>query len=203
MSLDRKPLLVEGTSRVPGSFRRLVVVGTSGSGKTTLAKDLALCLEIPHVELDALFWDPEWAPVPRELFRERVTQALSGDEWTTDGNYSVARDIVWTRADTLIWLDYSLPRVMGRLVRRTVRRIVGREELWSGNRETFSGAFLSRDSILLYAMRTYRRRQREYPEYLSRPEYEHLNVVHLRSPWAARQWLEACRTGGQPAGTFD
>ena len=39
---------------------RIVVVGTSGVGKTTLAKDIAAALAIPHVELDALHWDPGW-----------------------------------------------------------------------------------------------------------------------------------------------
>ena len=203
MSLDRKLLGRAGGSQAHGAFRRFVVVGTAGSGKTTLANKLGLCLEIPHVELDSLFWDLDWVPVPRDLFRERVAQALGGYEWTTDGNYSAARDIIWTRADTLVWLDYSLSRVMARLIWRTIRRIVTREELWNGNRESFTGAFLSRDSIILFALRTYRRRRREVPEDLSRPEYEHLNVVHLRSPSAARQWLETCRTDGGPGGTLD
>jgi hypothetical protein len=146
------------------------------------------------VELDSLFWGPDWVPVPRDVFRERVAEALDGDAWTTDGNYSVARDIIWTRADTLVWLDYSLIVVMGRLLSRTTCRVVSREELWSGNRETFGGAFLSRDSIILYALRTYHRRRQEYPELLRLPQYEHLHVVHLQSPRAAHQWLETCRT---------
>jgi adenylate kinase family enzyme len=185
-----------------GKSRRIVVVGTSGSGKTTLAQRLAQRLELPHVELDALHWDPNWMPVPREVFRERASQALSGDEWTTDGNYSAVRDIVWNRADTIVWLDYSLPVIMGRVTWRTIRRLVMREELWNENRERFRTSFLSHDSIILWALRSYRRRRREYPVLFSQPEHVHLRVVRLRSPRAARRWLSAQGTndGGRGAG---
>jgi len=101
--------------------RRIVVVGTTGSGKTTLAGELARRLEVPHVELDALHWEPGWTEAPTDLFRERVTHALSGEAWVADGNYSAVRDIVWSRADTIVWLDYSLPTMLYRLARRTFR----------------------------------------------------------------------------------
>ena len=169
--------------------RQIVVVGTTGSGKTTLAGELARRLEVPHVELDALHWEPGWTEAPTDLFRERVTRALSGEAWVTDGNYSTVRDIVWSRADTIVWLDYSLPTILYRLTRRTFRRIFTREELWSGNKERVLTQFLSRDSIFLWAFKTYRRRRREYPELLSYPEHAHLHLVHLRSPRQERRFL--------------
>jgi adenylate kinase family enzyme len=169
--------------------RRIAVVGTSGSGKTTMAQKIARRLGVPHVELDALHWGPNWTPTSRELFRERVEQALSGVAWTTDGNYSAVRDIVWGRADTVVWLDYALPLIMWRVLTRTIRRSVTREELWNENRENLRQSFLSRDSIILWALRTYRRRRREYPILFRQLEYVHLRIVHLRSPRAARQWL--------------
>jgi adenylate kinase family enzyme len=168
----------------------VAVVGTSGSGKTTLARRLSERLGIPHVELDALHWDPGWTPAEPEVFCERVSQALSGTTWATDGNYGKVRDIVWSRADTVVWLDFSLPVIMGRILWRTVRRLVCREELWNQNREDFAVTFLSRDSIILWALRTYRRRRSEYPVLLGRPEYAHLHVVRLRSPQEARRWLD-------------
>ncbi len=171
--------------------QRTAVVGTSGSGKTTLASRLAQQLVVPHVELDALHWGPDWTPVPLEVFRQRVAQALGRDAWTTDGNYSGVRDIVWSRADTVVWLDYSLPVVMGRVIWRTIRRSVTREELWNTNRERFREAFFGRDSIVWWAFRTYRRRKREYPALFSQPEYAHLSVIHLRSPRAAQEWLRS------------
>ena len=174
-----------------GVPRRAAVVGTSGSGKTTLAGTLAQRLGLTHVELDSLHWGPDWTPAPRELFRERVARALSGEAWTTDGNYSAVRDIVWTRADTVVWLDYSLPVVMGRVTWRTMRRCALRKELWNGNRERFREAFFGRESIIWWALSSYRRRKTQYPVLLGQPEHAHLRVVHLTSPRAAREWPDA------------
>jgi adenylate kinase family enzyme len=172
-------------------LRRIAVVGTSGSGKTTLARRLAECLEIPHVELDALHWGPNWTPAAVEEFRERVAQALAGDTWTTDGNYGKVRDIVWGLADTVVWLDYSLPIVLTRVIRRTLRRSICREELWSGNRERLGASLFTRDSIIRWTLRTYGRRRSEYPLLFGQPEYAHLRFVRLGSPRATRAWLDA------------
>ena len=172
---------------------RVAVVGTTGSGKTTLAGQISHLLAIPHVELDSLHWEPNWTEAPVEVFRNRVAQALSGTAWVVDGNYSKVRDIVWSRADTIVWLDYSLTVILGQLVRRTVQRIATREELWSGNRESLRTTF-SRESLFLWALRSYRRRQREYPALLARAEYAHLSIVHLRSPREALVWLSRLAT---------
>ena len=174
-------------------FRRIHVVGTTGSGKTTLAQRLAQLLGIPHIELDALHWGPNWTLPMVEEFRERVAEALGGDHWVVDGNYGKVRDIVWARADAVVWLDYALPVIMGRLLWRTIRRGVTREELWSGNRERLWNHFFSRDSLLLWALQTYPRRRREYPMLLAKPEYAHLAVVRLRSPRATKDWLHHVR----------
>ena len=175
--------------QLSAGHRRIVVVGTTGSGKTTLARQLAQRLAIPHVELDALHWGPGWTPAPPDLFRQRAAQALSGETWVTDGNYHVVRDIVWSRADTVVWLDYALPVILAQLFRRTVRRIVTREVLWNENRERFRDQFLSRDSLFLWVFRTYRRRRIEYPLLLQQPAHAHLAVIRLPSPPATRTWL--------------
>ena len=173
----------------PLTGRRIVIIGTTCSGKTTLAARLAQRLGAQHIELDALNWQPNWTQTPLDEFRVRVADALSTDTWVLDGNYSKSRDIVWPRADTIIWLDYPLPVIMARLFKRTLRRVVTREELWNGNRETLRGTLLSRDSLLLWALRTYRRRRRETPMWLARPECQHLTLIHLMSPQAADRWL--------------
>lgn len=173
----------------PLAGQRVSVIGSTGSGKTTFARTLAQRRGIPCVELDALHWGPNWTMPPTDEFRARVAEALSGDRWVTDGNYSKVRDVIWGRADTLIWLDYPLPVVFWRLTKRTLRRIVTQEELWGGNRETWRGQFWDRDSLFLFLLRTYRSRRRTFEALIASPEYAHLTVVRLRSPRAADRWL--------------
>ncbi|MBD0263371.1 MAG: AAA family ATPase [Tolypothrix sp. T3-bin4] len=168
--------------------QRICVVGTSGSGKTTLAKQISQLLTIPHVELDYLHWEPNWVEVPNDVFRKRVSQALSGNTWVVDGNYSIVRDIVWERADTIVWLDYSFPVVMSRVLWRTFQRVVKQQEVCNGNRESWKTTF-SRDSIVLWMVQTYDKNRRQYPLLFQKPEYAHLNIVHLRSPASAQNWL--------------
>jgi adenylate kinase family enzyme len=182
MTLTVKPATSE-------SLKRVAVVGATGSGKTRLAGSLAKRLALPHVELDALFWEPGWRPAPRDVFRERVAAALAVPGWVTDGNYHLVRDLIWSQATTLVWLDYPLPFVLWRLAWRTLHQAITGEALWNGNRDRLRTHLLSRNSIFLWALKSHPRHRREYPVLLQRPEYAHLAVVHLRSPRETEQWL--------------
>ncbi|MBN2469135.1 MAG: adenylate kinase [Anaerolineae bacterium] len=169
-------------------MQRIAVIGTTGSGKTTTAARLATCLGCPHVELDALHWEPGWQEAPLDVFRARVTAALAGDRWVVDGNYSKVRACIWPRADTIVWLDYPFHTVLRQLLWRTLRRVTTRQRLWGTNVETLN-ALVGRDSLILWMFRTYRRRQREYPALFARPENAHLTVFRLRSPAQADAWI--------------
>jgi len=169
--------------------RRINVVGTTGSGKTTVARAIAERLGLEHVELDALFWRPGWGETPDAEFLPKVDKATRGDRWVVDGNYSRTRAIVWPRADTIVWLDYSFLRVFWQLVRRTLRRAATGEELWDGCRERLASCLFSRDSILLWCVQTYWRRRRSFPEAFARPEHRHLRVLRFRTPRATAHWL--------------
>lgn len=166
-----------------------MVIGTSCSGKTTFAKQLANILGVPHIELDAINWLPNWTERSNEEFRLLVEKAVSADEWIVDGNYSRTRDIVWSRATALVWLDYSFPVVVTRAFSRTMRRVFDREVLYSGNRETFRKAFLSKDSILLWMLKTYRRRRREYSHLLKELHKRDREIRVFRTPEEAEQFL--------------
>lgn len=173
----------------PNPSQRIAIVGTTGSGKTTLAKQVAQRKQIPHIELDALFWEPNWTVAAPQVFRNRVSEALREDCWVVDGNYSVVRDIVWGQADTVVFLDYSFWLIMGRLWQRTLQRSLTQETLWNGNRETIRKAFFSQDSILLWMLKTYSKNRKRYPELWQRSEHAHLSVVHLTSPKMTEAWL--------------
>jgi adenylate kinase family enzyme len=167
-------------------MRRVNVVGTSAVGKSTLALALAERLGVPYIELDALHWEPNWTEASAEVMRERVRAAIRPEAWVVDGNYSAIRDLVWARADTVVWLDLPLRTVLGRYARRTLRRIIRREELWSGNRERL-GFLFGRDSLLWWILSTYRRRRRDYPLLLA--AHPHITAVRLRSSREATAWL--------------
>lgn len=137
-------------------MRRVVVFGTTGSGKSWLAERLAARHGLRLIELDALFWGKDWTPAPLELFRHRVEREIRDGDWIVVGNYGQVRDLTWRAADTLIWLDLPFPTVMWRLFRRTIRRSLTKENLWgTGNTESLARSLFSRQSILLYAMKTH------------------------------------------------
>jgi adenylate kinase family enzyme len=171
--------------------RRIVVIGNTGSGKSTLAATLARCLRLEHIELDAFMHEPGWTEAAPEVFRERVARAVRADRWVADGNYGQVRDLIWPRAELLVWLDYALPRVLLQLFRRTMRRLLTRQELWNGNRERWRAHFLSRESLFLWAVQTHHRRRRQWPARLREPEHRHLAVVRLENPGATARWLAA------------
>ena len=169
-------------------MHRLNVVGTSCSGKTTLARALAERLDLPHIEMDALFWGRDWTPVPADVFRTRVAKAAARDRWVLDGGYSPVRDLTWSRADTVVWLDYPIRTVLSRWARRTVARARSGEEFWPGtdNRESMRLAF-QRDGLLAWILTTHRRRRRTMAAQLA----AHPGIRHIRlcSPAETERWL--------------
>jgi adenylate kinase family enzyme len=170
-------------------MNRISVIGTSGSGKTAFANKLAGILHIPHVELDALYWEADWVPAHKEVFRSRVREAVVAERWVVDGNYSKsARDLVWERADTIVWLDFSFTMTLGRILRRTIYRLVTGEKCCNGNRERL-GLALSRDSIILWTLQSYKRHRMEYPLLLAAQEQRGARTVRLHSPKEADRWL--------------
>ena len=179
---------------------RVVVVGTSCAGKTSFAQSLSRALSFPHIELDRLYWQPNWVPRPAEEFRALTAQALSQDRWVVDGNYGVVRDLVWSRATTIVWLNYSFPTVLWRALVRTVRRALTREELFSsGNRESLRMAFFSRESILWWVLTTFYRRRKQYRELFDTTMFPQLAYVEFRKPSQAQSFLIQFQIGTQKA----
>lgn len=162
-------------------YERYVVVGTSGSGKSTLAERMSRAWGHAYVELDALHFLPGWRERELEDFAARVDAALEAPgRWVVAGNYSKVRERVWPRAQAIVWLDPSLGRVLWRVTIRSIARIVRDEDLWgTGNRETFQQTFLSRDSIIWWALSTYHRRRRRYLEQLLEDPPARLAVFHV------------------------
>jgi len=117
---------------------RILIMGCSGSGKSTLATHLAKALSLPHIELDALFHQPNWTPLEQSAFVAAVNEAIAQcpDGWIADGNYNSALgDLLESQATTVLWFDLKRSQVMYRVIRRSLTRAITRAELWNGNRE--------------------------------------------------------------------
>ena len=117
-------------------MQRVAIVATaSGCGKTTVGRALAAVLGAPFVELDAIHWQAGWTELDAAELRRRVEPLVERDAWVVDGAYrSKLGDLVLERADTVVWLDLPRGVWLPRLVLRTLRRALTREELWNGNR---------------------------------------------------------------------
>jgi adenylate kinase family enzyme len=86
-------------------MRRLVILGCSGSGKSTLAVQLGERLGLPVVHLDLLYWRPGWQVPDTDGFLARVTEAIAGEAWVSEGNYRETFHLRLPRADAVVILE--------------------------------------------------------------------------------------------------
>lgn len=171
--------------------RRILVLGRTGCGKTTLARELAAALRVPHVELDSLYFGPDLTTVPLPLLRERTSAAIAGERWVIDGNKRAVRDLVWPRADTVVWLDYPLRVSLWRLAKRARRRTAAlkAQAAQTGTKTGLARQLLAAARGVLTALRSHAGQRREYTRLFAEPANQHLALVRLRSPHATREWL--------------
>ena len=140
-------------------------------------------LDAPHIELDGIFHQPGWTELDDEEFRSRVHQATEAPRWVVDGNYSAVRQVVWAKADTVAWFDLPRATVLARTVRRTLRRVVTRQELWNGNREPFSNLWSldPHTSVIAWAATQHGPYRARYEAAERDPEWSGLHFVRLRA----------------------
>jgi adenylate kinase family enzyme len=169
---------------------RISVIGNSGSGKTWIASRLADRLAAPHVEMDALRHGPNWRETPDEQFRDLVRAAAEKDAWVIDGNYTaIVRDVIWSRATAVVWLDYPRSVVMRQVIGRSASRSLLRRELWNGNRERLRD-WIRSDHPIRWAWEQHGGKRKRDEKMLADPRWAHLTVVRLNSPQNAASWLD-------------
>lgn len=141
------------------SPRRIQIVGSSNAGKSTLAAKLAAETGYPHIELDALNWEPNWHGLHQhnpEEFRRRIQQATTGDSWIIAGNYTTfSQELLWGTNYESFW-----PQL----------------RFWHSN------------SLLNWLWLNHGRQRNALLKAESDLRWQHLHFIHLKSPREATQF---------------
>ncbi|MER5528470.1 adenylate kinase [Streptomyces sp. NPDC002677] len=171
-------------------MERILVVGVTGAGKSTLAQTLSSRLGLPYHEMDAVYFNgPDWAV--NDKLTEDVSRLAAGSRWIIDSlGYPEVRDLLWDRADTVIWLDYPRRVIMPRVLRRSFRRSATREVLFGGNRETWTG-WLSREHPAWWAWSQHGARRREVERRIRDPRFAPLDTLRFGHPDDMAAWLSS------------
>ncbi len=173
-------------------FQRINIVGASGSGKSTLSRKLSEILSVPHIEMDAIFWQPNWKEPDDDTFFTKLSAEISRfPNWVLDGNYTRTIPIKWNNVQLVVWLDYSFIRTIFQSLKRSIIRAFGEKELWTGtgNKESWHRLF-SKDSIVLYTARTHGKVRKKYELIIRNRSYSHIQFVRCRSPKEAEKIID-------------
>jgi len=152
--------------------RRVAIVGNGAGGKTTLARALSEQLHVPHHEVDAVVFRPDWTRAPASEVAHTLDGWLAGDAWVIDGLGPLA--CVERRldaADTVVLIDLPLRTHLARALRRRGGPPLG--------------------VTLMSIARAHRRYRPGYADALRRHGQK---LVRLRTPRETQRFLEDARS---------
>jgi len=176
-------VLSDSDTKLISEASRINVVGTSGSGKSTFAQQLADIKGCTYIEMDRLFWKPNWEESTDEEYLPKIDQATSKDRWILDGSYSRTRSITWPRTQVVIFLDLPFLQTLFRVTRRAIERSQSGTEIWpgTGNKETFRKTFFSSDSIVWWVITHFHTNRKRLLNPALLNDYPNTRFVHLES----------------------
>ena len=124
-------------------MKRVLVIGSSGAGKSTFSRRLAEKTGLEVIHLDVLYWKPNWTEPPKDEWQKTVENALKGDSWIMDGNFSGTMEMRLAACDTAIFLDFPRTICVYRVLKRLVfYRPGGRPDMAKGCNEKFDWTFI-------------------------------------------------------------
>lgn len=175
-------------------YKRINIIGTSGCGKSTISKKLAKLLNYEYIEMDRMFWGPNWKESNYDSFLKKLEKELKKEKWILDGNYKKTIPLKWKYTDLVIWLDYSFLRNFIQSFIRAVKRLIIREVLWSssGNKETFK-SFFSKESIVFHMVKNYYINKKKYNNYTKDSSFSHIKFIKLKNPKEVKGFLNNLR----------
>ena len=172
-------------------MKRINVIGTSGSGKSHFSRRLADKLDIPYIEMDAVFWLPNWNHLSTDDFLSELKTLMEQKAWVLDGNQSKTNELKWQYVDTIVWLDFGFFRTFKQILTRSFKRAYSQEEIWAGtgNRESFRRNFFSSDSVVLWMLQNYWKTKRKYTKLFASNLANSVRLVRIKSPQQAEMFL--------------
>lgn len=166
---------------------RVLFYGVTGSGKSSAARAYAARTGLPEFSADDdIGWLPGWRQPDTAIQRELAARIAGQDQWVLDSAYGVWRDLVVPRAELIVGLDYPRWLSLLRLIRRSLRRVIAREEVCNGNKETL-GRLFAADSIIGWHFRSFSRKRRVMRELQNAPGAS--KVLIFRHPRELEAWL--------------
>jgi len=172
-------------------MKRVAIIGNAGSGKSYVSQELARRLGLRYIDFDSAVIGPNWERVPRAE-RLELFDALTRDGgWTTDGHLRANRpeeQLILSRADTVIWLDFPRWRIMASVIPRTLRNTITRKPLWNGNVETWR-MLLSPDHSILFAWNMHARLKRDYEQLFSDQENASRTFIRFKNRRDVNRWM--------------
>lgn len=170
-------------------MQRVLVTGLPCAGKSTLAKPLARALGGEHIEVDEYHYGPGWIVPPD--FEQVIAAKTAAACWVADDfGASEVRDLLWERADTLVWLDPSRRVAQYRAIKRTLRRLLTREPLAGGNREGLR-SWRGPDHPVRYVWDRHASTRREMEMRLADPRWQQLTIVRLQHRHQVRAFMRS------------
>ena len=159
--------------------RRICIYGRGG--KTSLSRALGDLTGLSVIELDAIFWLPNWVERDSdemlEIVEERIAE--SPDGWIIDGNYSKIRPHILPLADTVIWLNLPTSSVTIRIVKRTISNLLHRKRICGDNCENLMNA-IAPDSVIWFNAFRSKKSQQRVEQTLRNLEHD-ANVYEIKS----------------------
>lgn len=175
------------------SAQRVLVYGVAGAGKTFTAARISEALSLPLHKVDEeIGWlsasvHGPWQLRPQPEIRHKFSQLAQTERWILDGAYESSIPDVTRRSDVIICLDYPRWLILYRITKRTLLRVIRREDICNGNRETLRNV-LSRQSPIIYVMRKFQGQRDLMRSWAGSPD---LNTIVLRQPRSLARLLES------------
>lgn len=150
----------------------ILILGNPGSGKSYLAEEMSKILSMPLIELDEIFWGPNWTKLDISNVHDLVKQKIEFCPHIIEGQYPEMKDLLPSYSNTIIYIDLPLRVLFWRLLKRSIRRALYREELCGGNRETFRKLLFSKHSMIYYIFQIFDENRRDNDEIIYRAQQQ-------------------------------